>query len=224
MQPAPKIIEHLQSFNRKERFILLSRALGVEAFCLDPEFRRKLEQILNISVPDNAFVAMDYHLDWIQVALYLAEKNRLSENDPAPGLICNKNLELFKANHRDIDLLIGFQNESDHKTHLMLIEAKGDTGWTNKQLLSKVKRLKHIFRKDGPGVDLVVPHLVLMSPRESERIYHGDWPSWMKPNGRPLWLELPLPKGLRKITRCQKDEKQSKEGEYLRIDDLPAHQ
>ena len=65
-----RIIKHLKSFNRKERFILLKRALGPEAFRLDCEFRKELGDEIGVPIPDCAFVAMDYHLDWLQVAMY----------------------------------------------------------------------------------------------------------------------------------------------------------
>ncbi|MDE2668487.1 MAG: hypothetical protein OXI51_02405 [Chloroflexota bacterium] len=65
------LIEHLESFNRKERFILLKEALGEGTFRLDAGFRDTLGAAVDVTIPPNAFVAMDYHLDWIQMALHL---------------------------------------------------------------------------------------------------------------------------------------------------------
>ena len=46
----------------------------------DSLFRERLSTCIGVPVPDHAFVAMDYHLDWIQMALHLAENSA-----PRPG-------------------------------------------------------------------------------------------------------------------------------------------
>ena len=51
------LIEHLRSFNRKERFILLREALGSDT--LGDAFRRRLGDCIGVPVPADAFVAMD---------------------------------------------------------------------------------------------------------------------------------------------------------------------
>ena len=214
MKPMSAVIKHLKLFDRKERFILLSKLLGMETFRLDPGFAESLEQLLNVPVPDDAFVAMDYHLDWLQMALYLADKGLTP--DPVPNI----DKSLFRANQRDVDLLIAFADKDGPKTRLVLVEAKADTSWANHQLLRKTDRLELIFRKNRPGVDLVSPHFVLLSPKKPERINHSMWPHWMKQNGAPLWLELPLPEGFRKVTRCHEDNTVSEKGDYLRVVDI----
>ena len=92
------LIEHLRSFNRKERFFLLRHALGVSTFRLDKAFREALGDEMGLSIPNDAWVAMDYHLDWLQMAVYLAGKPK------PPGPIRNEGL--IKANQEDIDLLV----------------------------------------------------------------------------------------------------------------------
>ena len=59
------LIDHLKSFNRRERFILLHRALDFEgqSFRLGADFRRELTSCIGCNIPTDAFVAMDYHLD-----------------------------------------------------------------------------------------------------------------------------------------------------------------
>ncbi len=205
------LIEHLESFNRKERFILLNEALGEKTFRLDGGFRHALGQAAGVKVPPDAFVAMDYHLDWIQMALYLAA------NPSPPSPIPNS--DLFKANQEDVDLLVAF--DGDGTTHLILVEAKMETGWTNKQLHSKAQRLRHIFGRDGPGSDLARPHFVLTSPQESQRVNTDTWPEWMAPRGDPLWVELKRPRGLLEVTRCTGAGKVSESGLYLRVDPSP---
>ena len=69
------LIDHLKAFNRKERFILLHEALGFhgQSFRMSANFSQRLGDCLGVRVPENAFVAMDYHLDWLQIALLLAD-------------------------------------------------------------------------------------------------------------------------------------------------------
>ena len=43
------------------------------------------------------------------------------------------------GNQEDADLLVAF--EQGDIIHLMLVEAKAETGWTNKQMCSKAKGL-----------------------------------------------------------------------------------
>ena len=60
---------------------------------------------------------------------------------------------------------MAFDGEST--THLVLVEAKVETGWTNKQLKSKAERLAQIFGEGRPGAHLTTPHYVLASPQTS---------------------------------------------------------
>ena len=209
-------IAYLEDFNRKERFILLNHVLGQQgedAFSLNRSFRERLEDKLGLGIRPNAFVAMDYHLDWIQMALHLAYRH-----DSHATCIANTGKELIEANQEDVDLLVAFKEENGAKIHVLLIEAKADTGWTNKQLKSKAGRLGRIFDKRVLGV--VEPHFVLMSRKEpSTKLETKEWPGWMRANGPTPWhwLELPLRDGLLKVTRCDQDENSNKEGDYLLI-------
>ena len=73
-------IDYLRILNRKERFHLLRGVLGKTTFCLADHFRTELESCLSdslngaLSIPSHAFAAMDFHLDWIAMALHLATK------------------------------------------------------------------------------------------------------------------------------------------------------
>lgn len=203
------VIDLLMRFNRKERFILLNHALG--QWCLDRDFSRKVGNKLGLEIPSDAFVAMDYHLDWLQIALHLAD-----QNDPHRTLFPNG--DLIRANQEDIDLLIAFKGGSASETHLVLIEAKADTSWNNAQLNSKARRLKCIFDENSHA--LVQPHFILTSPREPRHVKTAEWPCWMKPKGEdcPLWLELPLSDELLKVTRWNEvDGKADKNGNELLI-------
>ncbi len=174
------LIENLRSFNRKERFILLREALGSDT--LGDAFRERLGDAIGVTVPADAFVAMDYHLDWLQMALYLAA------NPSPPERI--RNDRLVSGNQEDADLIVAFQGNS--ATHVVLVEAKVETNWTNSQLESKAERLDLIFGEGRPRVHLATPHYVLASPEPPPPgISTAEWPDWMKPRGKPVHTDQP---------------------------------
>lgn len=182
-----KLIEHLESFNRKERFLLLREALGKAAFQLSSEFRQVLRERLDLEIPACAYVAMDYHLDWIQVAMCHRE-GELPIDKEVP--MC-RNEPLIEGTQEDVDLLVAFDGSKG--THVVLIEAKADTPWKEDQLCSKVLRLERIFDPQQ-GHD-VTPCFVMMSPKPPP--VEPTWPDWMQ----AVWIELRLPAGLRWVTR-----------------------
>lgn len=214
------LIQYLESFNRKERFFLVGAALGNPDFRLADNFRTKLGEAFGVHVPSNVFVAMDYHLDWLHTSLFLmhsgADEAAVHSND---GPIASGNQE-------DTDLLVAF--EEGDITHLLLIEAKAYTGWTNKQMKSKACRLKRIFGADGTNYPQVKPHFCLMSPRPSKRLDVRCWPHWMtcktktdaqgEESRKPIWRELTVPGGRRRVTRWDAETgKASVTGESFRI-------
>ena len=168
------LIDYLRDFNRKERFILLDHVLGQQpgdVFRLNRYFAGKLATELSLEIPVDAFVAMDYHLDWIQMALYLADKGYREGN---LEIECGR--RLVQANQDwDVDLLVAFEEQDRQMTHLVLIEAKADTGWKNSQLKSKADRLQLIFGRDSYGVPFD-RHFVLMSPRKPQKVETEKWP------------------------------------------------
>ncbi|OGR14416.1 MAG: hypothetical protein A2341_04680 [Deltaproteobacteria bacterium RIFOXYB12_FULL_58_9] len=201
------LVELLASFNRKERFFLVGTALGNPRFCPSDAFRHQLVTLFDLSIPKDAFVAMDYHLDWMHAALTLAfgaSEDGVHVND---GNIT--------GNQEDVDLLFAF--DAGEMTHLLLLEAKAETGWTNKQMHSKARRFAGIFGEDGHRYPLVTPHLALVSPRPPQQIESERWPAWMTRAGKPLWLELPVPGGLRRVERCDATGHASAEGSYFRV-------
>ena len=195
----PDLIKILESFNRKERFFLVAQALGQErnnkpAFTLSDDFRRELEQKLefDFEIPPDAFVAMDYHLDWLQAGLVLS-RNIQEELFSNAG-------EVIKGTQEDIDLLVAFRHGDQH--HLILVEAKAYSGWSNDQLKSKADRLREIFGDNGEDYGGVMPHFCLMGPKESAGLNLDVFPDWMKPI---KWLTLALPEERRTVTRRKKD-------------------
>jgi hypothetical protein len=205
------VLEYLESFNRKERFFLIGEALGNPAFQLSSNFRAKLSAAFGIQPPRSAFVAMDYHLDWIHASLFLTQ----------PGIdleaVHSNKQAVASGNQEDIDLLIAF--EEGDTTHILLLEAKAASGWTNKQMLSKAERLKGIFGADGTKYPNVKPRFGLTSPRRpTKRLKSLLWPAWMTLDGQPIWFELKLPTGRRKVTRCDCRGKSDAEGGFFRAE------
>ena len=192
-----KVLEHLEVLNRTEPFHLLRQVLGKNTFRMDKGFRKALAALLDIPIPGDAFIGMDYLLDWISLAVRFADKSL------PKGPVSNTGNKLFEANPLDADLLIAFDARTT--THVVMIEAKGDTGWGNEQLQKKADRLCQIF--SGTAQNRVTPHFVLMSPRRPCQINVKNWPDWMYDRDRnaPRWLELPLRPTLYKVTRRTED-------------------
>ena len=101
----------------------------------------------------------------------------------------------------DVDLLIAFKSEETY--HLILVEAKGYTGWLNNQMKVKSEYLATVFGDKGDNHRGVVPHFCLVASKEPpERLTTGEWPEWMtRDNGRPHWLEMRIPKERLVVTR-----------------------
>lgn len=205
-----QLVENLKAFNRRERFFVVGWALDNSAFKLGDAFRKQLAEDTGFEVPVDAFCAMDFPLDWIIGCLWLTKGAQ-------PTYPMLETGDVNKSND-DVDLLIAYQDQG--KTHLLMIEAKGVTGWKNKQLQNKAERLRQIFgAEETPGNwPHVEPHFVLASPKKSEHINVESWPLWMKSNEQPKWwLELALPAGMRKIVRCDEDGQKNAEGAFWKV-------
>ena len=68
---------------------MLRDALGFhpETPRLDDGFRKRLGDCIGVDVPECAFLAMDYHLDWIQIAFHLDANPDKSQVIPFPSPI-----------------------------------------------------------------------------------------------------------------------------------------
>ena len=203
-----RLIDHLETLNRKERFFLIGKALGNPTFQLSPGFRAELSTSFSIQVPKEAFVAMDYHLDWIHASLVLLER------PGDEGVYSNSEL-IVSGNQEDIDLLVAF--DAGSTSHLVLLEAKAETGWTNKQMDSTADRFRRIFGERGQRYPEVTPHFALMSPRPPRELKTHVWPSWMTRNGNPEWIELKVPPGRRRLKRCDASGKPSATAGVFRV-------
>lgn len=198
------LLEQFRKFNSKERFFLIGAAFDNINFSLSDNFSSRLRDVLSINITNDAFNAMDYHLDWIWASLIFAftDKKNIISNDS----------KIIKGNQEDIDFLIAFQDGNIY--HVILIEAKGVTSWDNKQMKSKAERLTNIFGEKGTHWPKVVPHFVLMSKNRPQKLDLSFWPEWMKPNNELHWLPIDIPNDLVKVTRCNKNGKSDKNGQF----------
>lgn len=217
------IISNLRRFNRKESYHLTRAALNVPEFRLDKSFRKGLKKCLSLpgSVPEDAFVAMEYHLDWVYSSLFLADKGidldeavKSKERFPRCDKITGS--RVIMANREDIDLLIAYRGD---KCHLLFLEAKGDDSFTNKQLNSKADRLKGIFGECGDRWDGVTPHFALISPKKPDpkKLDCKKWPKWMRGEEKPAWVELPWCDDLVRIERCNESGEPDEDGAFWMV-------
>ena len=204
------VIEYLESFNRKERFFLVGAALGNAQFQLGAAFRERVGAEFGLDIPEDAFVAMDYHLDWIQASVYLPEE------ESSGNQVYSNATRLVTGTQEDVDLIIAFAD--GRTTHLIMLEAKAETGWTNKQAMSKAGRLNRIFGPRGDAISEVMPHYGLLSPHPPRRLETEQWPRWMlSSSGTVAWLELKVPLGRRKLTRSDATGKRAQHGGYFKV-------
>jgi hypothetical protein len=209
------LIDNLRRFNRKERFYLVGYALGNPDFKLSDTFKSELQKTvvgLNQEIPSDAFVAMDYHIDWIYASLYISSNPSYK--------VYTRDQELITANQEDVDLIVAFPDINDSsKTHMILCECKAESSWTNNQVLSKAERLKGIFGEHGDLFShIATPHFLLISPKRPGKLDDSKIASFMKPNGEIPWMKLKMPNSLCKVTRCDGNGKNSINGSFWKVD------
>lgn len=207
------LIRQLQTLNRKERYWVVNAATQC-GFEISDEFASHLK---NNGIPisqhidkSEVFVAMDYHLDWIYASLFLSHQRPGSK-----GPFIN-DIGLIKGNQEDIDLIVAFPDADNRLiTHLVMIEAKGETPWSSAQARSKGARLSAIFEPNWPKV---IPHYRIWSPRPT-RLKSDSFPPWAKnENGQLHWLPLHMNVDLQKITRCTQDCEENRRGRFWMLE------
>lgn len=209
------VMSLLPKFNRKERFALVGYALGNPEFRLGSHFRAKLSVLFDgLAIPENAFAAMDYHLDWVHAVMWFSRGHALDEI-----IERREHSGRITATQEDVDFLIAF--EQGDTTHITLLEAKGATGYTNQQFQSKLNRLSAIFEGYEQWLPRVSPHFAVISPRPPQRLNLDEAKPWMLDSSssqkKLRWLRLPWPDDLLKVTRCDQSGKRSAEGNYWRV-------
>ena len=195
------LVRSLQEFNRKERYWLARYAVGQPFLTLSKRFRQNLGAAISTSerqvqIPECAWWAIDYHIDWLVGALRL----EAAPDEVGPFL----NGGEITGTQQDIDLLVAFNRT------IVLVEAKGATAWNNEQLRSKRERLNLVHGLAEQSA--VSMYLVLASPGKPQKLDHADWPDFGKlPDGAPYHITLPMeppsPLGFRLVTRGSKGSK-----------------
>lgn len=202
------LIENLRSFNAKERFFLVGQVLGNPELRPSFGFLLDLGNRLDLQIPENVFAAMDYHLDWVYASLIISR-----DMGNARAYLNTKNI--VRAQQEDVDFLIAF--DAANETHLVFLEAKGVTGWSTKQMNSKIERYRQIFGDDGKAWPYVTPHFAMLSPDEPQRLISSVWLSWMAPNGKVPWMRLSISDKLKRVTRCNQDGRSNRSGAYWTV-------
>lgn len=196
----------LDRFNRKERNFLVREILGHEQekpLQLTKHFRDKISEKLGIRVPEDAWWATDYHINWLAGALVVlvegdAGANETCENPVLPlqprlrngGQSAARDVRLIEANQEDVDLVIASGDD------LIMIEAKAYGHFANSTLAHKLLRLRllhdfyerNILPRRLPAIRF---HLLLVSRTEPTRLVQ-DWPTWALRDGKIPWIELKL--------------------------------
>ena len=216
----PNLIDILESFNRKERYFLLCEALDMPGLSLSAKFADKLEREIGIQVPESAFVAMDYHLDWLAAGLEHYEHKDSVLPNPVEELH-GENVRLIEGSQEDIDLLVAFPSDGGNKYHIVMVEAKGYSSWESRQLESKAGRLERIFGPRGDKHPKVSPYFLMASKARPSRLKSLDkWPCWMRGSegkGAPH-IELPLAESRRIVERWDKHgNKANRNGSHFRV-------
>lgn len=211
------LIDNLKSFNRKERFYLVGQMLGNPEFRMDKTQLDEISDLINIKIPTEYFAAMDYHLDWIYASLFLTENDaniaferNFTEKD---GIKIDYQVS---GTQEDVDFLLAFVDH-ENTTHIVMIEAKGDSYFSNAQLDSKNKRFKAIFGNESTWPN-VKPHFLICSPKSPKKISIEEPAYFIFKNSKLLWLELDMGDGKNKVTRWGEDNKPCSDGKYWAVE------
>jgi hypothetical protein len=208
------IIKNLEKLNAKERYYLITFATDNKTIRLGCEFRKKLGKTIYGEnengepvrlIPEDSFVAIDFHLNWLYAALYY---DVLTDDGTEKEVIP----DVIKSDQQDIDLLIAYMENG--KTMIIMVEAKGTGSWGNGQLNSKIDRLNKIFKQSEKNI---IPKLVLLSPNEPQRLDiakseegRDRWQNWLNKNdNKPFWVQLEIPK-LKKVGKLAQNSKKWK--------------
>ncbi|WP_447835449.1 hypothetical protein [Aeromonas salmonicida] len=207
------LIDNLKSFNRKERFFLIGQMLGNPDFRMDEKQLDEISKLIGFTIPRKYFAAMDYHLDWIYASLSLTQNNANDKAYKRNFIDNEKNVDLqISGTQEDVDFLLAFVDH-ENTTHLVMIEAKGDSYFSNGQLDSKNKRFKAIFGNENTWPN-VKPHFLICSPKKPQKVSIEAPAYFIFKSSKLLWLELDMGDGKNKVTRWGKDDKPCSDGKY----------
>ena len=119
-------------------------------------------------------------------------------------------------NQEDIDFIVAFNKDDIY--HLVLIEAKAESGWTNKQLSSKAEKFKSIFGFNNCVWENVRPYFLITSPRKPTNLRVDALPIYLQGSMDDICFKLCMPDYLVKITRCNENGKLSISGTKWKVE------
>jgi hypothetical protein len=181
------------------------------------------------------YAAMDYHLDWLHGALWCVGKKwapsteadftpvlrRVDDQGTADRMPRQRDV---MGNQEDVDLLLVIEDGA--KTHVVFVEAKGVSAFSEDQLMSKFQRLQLILAADHvlQEADLLFS-MVLLAPgaTASEAVKPARKHVAKRIGDRIFPMVMPnFPTDLYMVTRCN-EQSQNPQGlkRENRNDDLP---
>ncbi len=211
------LIDNLKSFNRKERFYLIGQMLGNPEFRMDKTQLDEISVLIGIKTPSEYFAAMDYHLDWIYASLFLTKND--ADKAFSRNCIENDGIKIdyqISGTQEDVDFLLAFVDH-ENTTHIVMIEAKGDSYFSNAQLDSKNKRFKAIFGNENTWPN-VKPHFLICSPKRPQKINIEEPAYFIFKNSKLPWFELDMGEGKNKVTRCNEGGEPYVNGKYWTVE------
>ncbi len=204
------MIDNLDRLNRKERYFLIGMALGNPKFNVGSSFRDELSEKFRMVIPDNVFIAMDYHLNWISAAA------ALSFSTPIRDHLYRNTEGMIDGTQEDVDLLLAFDDTSNF-THLIMLEAKGVTAFSNVQFEHKMNRLRGIFGNKCERWPKIKPYFGLVSPRKPEKLRSYLCPPWLTVEGEIPWLKMPIPDNRLVLFGCDENGRANQYRQYWTI-------
>lgn len=214
---ASGLIDLIERFNRKERHILWEQATGSGSrVALSSSYRQKLSDAIGVHVPDKHLVAVDLHLNWLYAALLAHSGKALETAHPIPPAEEGDpdQRRAYEHNQEDIDMLVAF--EADATTYVVLIEAKGFTAWSNKQMRSKIRRLDRIVKDAVPPDDVDI-RLVLTSFNPPVNL-DVPWGRWSGPGREtPPFISLAKPQDRLLVEECDSQGTRKQSGGHVHV-------
>ena len=168
-QSASRLVDALHAFNAKERNFLMRYVLRGEIYSQssDPSggdqspdrwvHKNFLDSLKKANVIDKnpeprcVYAAMDYHLDWLNAALWFFRNGKPVSSSPARESVAKRRCQSSEepcafdvtGTQEDVDLLLVF--DTGKVPLVVLVEAKGASHFSSSQVDSKLTRLATIL-------------------------------------------------------------------------------
>jgi len=212
----------LESFNRKERNLLIRDILG--HLPLSSDFCERLAKLAGISKEslESAWWATDFHFDWLAGALLTFMKGEKQGPQDNASMV-------VMGSPEDLDVIVAAHDpdpKAETRHHLILIEAKAYGYFSTDQYQSKAKRLELLYefyeRLEKESKHRIRFHYFLLSRTEPTKLVLEPlpWRSGIATVPKDIHLEIKLPgSSLRVVRRCDSEGKTNKNGGHWTCDD-----